>query len=427
MLTIHTYGHDSSTSWFPRVMRVGVFAGLVAASLVTTTASAEGPWPGWLGKNRDGHSPDTGLLKGWPEGGPKLLWKLDNLGSGWSSVAVADDRLYITGTPGDQQILYCFGLDGKEIWQVEQSPRCSHDKYYGARSTPTVDGDRLYVTGGDGLVTCHDAADGQILWKRDLVKELGGKVGGWRYAESVLILDNLAIVTPGGKQAVVALDKTNGKDVWKSPVSATAGYSSCIVLRDPGSTIVVNGSQSGLLAVDAKTGVEVWKHDFAAGNTANVPTPAFADGHLFWAVGYGKGAICFRVSHEDGKWRFAEAWTSKDLNCHPGNYVVVQGRVYGKGKGGLACLDLKTGTTLWTERKIPAGQTSWADGRLYVFADSRGVASLVEPRDSEGKLGGRIQVDGEGASWAYPVVAGGRLYLRYDTNLCCFAVKAAEQ
>ena len=168
------------------------------------------------------------------------------------------------------------------------------------------------------------------------------------------------------------------------------------------------------------------RNDFATDNTANVPTPAYADGHLFWAVGYGKGAICFRVRHDAGGWQFDEAWTSRDLNCHPGNYVVDKGRVYGKGKGGLACLDLKTGKTLWTER-VPAGQASWADGRLYVFADSRGVASLVEPGDSAGKAVGRFQVEGEGSSWAYPVVAGGRLYLRYDTHLYCYDVKAAAR
>ena len=98
--------------------------------------------------------------------------------------------------------------------------------------------------------------------------------------------------------------------------------------------------------------------------------------------------------------------------------------MYGKGKGGLVCLDLKSGETLWTERKVPAGQISWADGRLYVFADSRGIASLVEPGQSDCRLLGRFQVDGEGASWAYPVVAGGRLYLRYDTNLYCYDVTA---
>ena len=298
-------------------------------------------------------------------------------------------------------------------------------QYYGARSTPTVDGQRLYVTGGDGLVTCHNAADGKIVWKCDMVKEYQGKVGGWRDSESVLILDDLAIVTPGGEHAIVALDKATGKEVWKASVSATAGYSSCIVVREQGSTIIVNGSQSGLLAVDAKTGKKIWTHAFATGNTANVPTPAFADGHLFWAVGYGKGAICFRVRHDGGTWKFDEAWTSKDLNCHPGNYVVVKGRVYGKGRGGLVCVDLKSGETLWSER-VPAGQVSWADGRLYVFADSRGIASLVEPGDTQGKAVGRVQVEGEGSSWAYPVVAGGRLYFRYDTHLYCYDVKATS-
>jgi outer membrane protein assembly factor BamB len=117
-----------------------------------------------------------------------------------------------------------------------------------------------------------------------------------------------------------------------------------------------------------------------------------------------------------------EAWRTADLNCHPGNYVVAQGRIYGKGKGGLACLDLKTGETLWTARGIPAGQVSWADGLLYAFADARGLAALVEPSDAGGTAVGRIQVEGEGSSWAYPVVAGGRLYLRYDTNLYCYDV-----
>jgi outer membrane protein assembly factor BamB len=410
--------------WTAIVLRIVAITSATLGVAFPAPGPANGQWPGWLGPNRDGHSADTGLLKQWPEEGPKLLWKVDSLGAGWSSVAVANDRVYITGTPGEMQVLFCFDLDGKEQWKVEQGPKCSHGKYFGSRSTPTVDGDRIYVTAGDGLVTCHAAADGKILWKRDMIGDLGGKVGGWRYGESVLILDQWAIVTPGGKQAIVALDKTTGEDVWKSDLSATAGYSSCITLRDGDNTLIVNGSQSGLLAVDAKTGEKVWTHDFASPNTANVPTPAFADGHLFWAVGYGKGGICFRVSHTEGQWRFEEAWRTTDLNCHPGNYVVAQGQIYGKGKGGLACLDLKTGETLWTARGIPAGQVSWADGLLYAFADSRGIATLVEPTDAGGNAVGRIQVEGEGSSWAYPVVAGGRLYLRYDTNLYCYDVRA---
>jgi len=385
-------------------------------------AAGDAEWPGWLGPSRDGRSPDRGLLKQWPPEGPRLLWKVDSIGPGWSTVAVTAGRIYTTGNAGDKQMLICLDLDGKEKWRVEQGPKCNHGKYPGARSTPTVDGQRIYVTGGDGLVTCHGAEDGQIIWKRNMVREMGGKVGGWQYAESVLILDNLAIMTPGGRNALVALDKTTGQDVWKSDVSATAGYSSCIVIGDKDARIIVNGSQSGLFAVDAATGRKIWTSDFASPNTANVPTPAYADGHLFWGVGYGKGGICYKVSRAGGAWNFEQAWTTKDLNCHPGNYVVADGRIYGKGRG-LTCVDLKSGRTLWSER-IGAGQVCWADGMLYVLADSGGVATLVEPSASGGKAAGRFQVAGEGASWAHPVVIGGRLYLRYDTNLYCYDVKA---
>jgi outer membrane protein assembly factor BamB len=137
--------------------------------LDTSVARAADPWPGWLGPNRDGHSADTGLLKEWRAAGPKLLWKVDNIGAGWSSVAVANERVYITGVSEEQQMLFCFDLTGKPVWKVVQGPKCSHPNYPGARSTPTVDGDRIYVTGGEGLVTCHKAATGEILWKREMV------------------------------------------------------------------------------------------------------------------------------------------------------------------------------------------------------------------------------------------------------------------
>lgn len=379
-------------------------------------------WMGFLGNNRDGHSTDTGLLKQWPNGGPAMLWKVDNIGPGWSSMAVADGLLYTTGNSGEEQYLICIDINGKEKWRVAQGPKCSHGKYSGARSTPQVDGDRLYVTGGNGLVTCHKRSDGSIIWKRDMKSDMGGQVGGWLYAESVLILDKLAIVTPGGQNPVVALDKMTGKEVWKSDKSAQAGYSSCITIKEKGSTIIVNGSQSGILMIDAKTGQEIYRHPFAVNNTANCPTLAYTDGMLFWAVGYGKGAVCLKVNCQGGKWSFTEAWTSTELNCHPGNYVVVNGSVYGKGRGGLTCLDLKTGETKWKEQ-AGAGQVCYADGMLYSFADSGGKISLVDPSAAENRLKGSFSVEGTGASWSHPVVSGGRLYLRYDTNLYCFDVK----
>ncbi len=404
--------------------RLAVLTFSAAVMLVTAGARAA-DWPTFLGPERDGRSPDTGLLKQWPTEGPAQLWKVENLGPGWSSVAVADGSVYTTGNEGENQMLICLDeKSGKEKWRAAQGPKSSHNKYGGARATPTVDDDRIYLTGGDGLLTCQSAKDGKILWKKNLRADMGGKAGGWQYSESVTIVGKLAIATPGGEHAIVALDKMTGAGVWKSDKPATAGYSSCVPITLNGSTVIVNGSQSGLIVVDARTGHELYRNPFADGNTANAPTPAYSDGYLFWAVGYRKGGICLKVAHAGGKWSFEDAWTTADFASHPGNYVVADGRVYGKGKGGIVCADLKTGQTLWTEHG-GAGQATWADGRLYSFADQGGKLTLIDPSAAEGsRVKGSIQVAGTGNSWSHPVVINGRLYVRYDTNLYCFDVKA---
>lgn len=404
-------------------LRRSVTAFLPGVLLINTLAlAAANDWPGHMGPRRDGKSSDTGLLRQWPADGPKLLWKNTALGAGWSSIAIADGNIYTTGNQGENQMLLCLDLDGKQKWKVAQGPRSTHNKYPGARSTPTLDAGNIYVTGAVGLVTCHNAADGKIFWSRDMNREMGGKVGGWQYAESVLILGNMAIVTPGGRNAIVALDKATGKDIWRADLSATAGYSSCIPITEGGDTIIVNGSQAGLLAVDAKTGRKIWSNDFAANNTANTPTPAYSEGRLFWGVGYGKGSICFDVAHANGRWTFKEAWTNKDLAVHPGNYVIDKGLIFGKGKGGVACVDLKTGQTKWSAR-VGGGSLTVADGLIFGFSDRGGNAWLAEPSANECKTLGSFSVAGEGMSWAFPVVVGGRLYLRYDTNLYCYDVK----
>ncbi len=397
---------------------------VLSAALLLVSASLAADWPTFLGPNRDGCSPDTGLLKQWPAQGPEQLWKNDKVGEGWSSVAVVGGLVYTTGNEGGNQMLICLDdKTGKEKWRAAQGPAASHGKYPGARATPTVDGDRIYLTGGNGLVTCQSAKDGRVLWKKDMRADLGGKVGGWLYAESVTVLGKLAVVTPGGPHPVVAFDKLTGSKVWESDKPATAGYASLLPVTLDGSTVLVNGTQSGLLVIDAKSGKELYRNPFAENNVANAPTPAFADGRLFWAVGYRKGGICLKVSHAGGKWAFEDAWTTADFACHPGNYVVALGRVFGKGKGGLVCADLKSGQTLWTERG-GAGQVTFADGLLYSFADQGGRLTLIDPNAENNRVKGSLQVAGNGNSWAHPVVVNGHLYLRYDTNLYCFDVKA---
>jgi outer membrane protein assembly factor BamB len=394
----------------------------VSALLAVSLSAAE--WTTFLGPKRDGISPDTGLLKEWPEAGPALLWKNTNVGPGWSSVAVVNDLLYTTGNEGENQMLICLDVKtGKEVWRAAQGTKSDHKKYDGARATPTVDGDRIYLTGAKGLVTCQSAKDGRMIWKKDMSSDFGGKVGGWQYAESVTILGKLAIVVPGGAQGVVALDKMTGEKVWSSGTALVAGYASLLPITEGNDTILVTGTQSGLIAIDAKSGKEIYRNPFAANNTANAPTPAYADGFLFWSVGYNKGSLCLKVTHANGKWSFEEAWTSTEMGCHPGNFVIANRQIFGKGKRGLTCLDLKSGQTLWTTLGY-AGQAFFADGRVYSLADQGGKLALIEPLAGEGRIKGKLQVQGNGNSWSHPVVINGRLFVRYDTNLYCFDVKA---
>jgi outer membrane protein assembly factor BamB len=380
---------------------------------------AAGEWPSFRGPNRDGKSPDTGLLKSWPEGGPRLLWKQTGIGEGYSSVAVADGTVYITGDKQGKLVLATFDLEGNPKWQADCGPAWTRS-HPGSRATPTIDGDRVYLYSGVGILSCLDAKTGRLLWSRD-AKEFGGSPGGWGYAESVLIHGNLAIFKPGGQNCIVAVDKTTGRNVWTSRgFSAGPEYSSCLVFVHDGMTMLTTGTREGIVCVNPTSGALLWANDFSAGNTANCPTPAYADGYVFWANGYGKGGICLKLGPGGTA---TEAWRTGDMVCHHGGYVIHEGHIYGNNGNGWACLELKTGEVKWRERAVGKGSLCWADGMLYLFSETRGQAALATCSPDGLEITGRVQVEGEGPSWAHPVVVGGRLYLRYDTNLYCFDVK----
>jgi len=411
---------------------VGVLVGAVFS-----TAAFGAEWPCWRGANHDGKSTETGLLKQWPAGGPVKLWQADGIGKGFSTVAISDGVIYVTGDAGGRVegggrrprvvggnlYLFAFDMDGKLQWKqaVDNAWTRSHP---GSRSTPTIDGDRLYLLSGNGVITCRDKKTGEEKWRKT-TRDFGGRSGGWGYAESVLILDKLAIVKPGGSKCIVALDKRTGKTVWTSSgFSAGPEYSSCLPFTYAGTQCIATGTKSGIVCVDAGDGSLLWSNPWSKGNTANCPDPAFADGYVFWANGYGKGGICMKLRAAGGKVAADEAWTTKDMVCHHGGYVIHEGYVYGNNSSGWACLDLKTGERKWSEKGVGKGSVCWADGMLYLFGERGGQAGLATCSPDGFKMTGEFSVAGEGPSWAHPVVAGGRLYLRYDTHLYCFDVKA---
>ena len=395
--------------------------GLLALAVLQPAAVAA-DWPCWRGPHHDGKSTETGLLKEWPEDGPKLLWKLDTVGDGYGSMAVSGGLVYTSGLVGGKLLVFAFDLDGKQVWQAELDVT-SKKSPGGSRATPTIDEGLLYLLSGNGVAGCFDARTGERKWVRGS-DDFGGHSGGWGYAESVLIHGDLAIFKPGGKQCIAALNKKTGETVWTSSgFDAGPEYGSCLPVRFEDRDMIVTGTNRGLVGVDARNGKLLWQDNYSAGNTANCPTPAYADGHVFWANGYGRGGVCLKLKATGDSVEAEQAWTTKDMNCHHGGFVIHQGRIYGNDGDGWTCLELTSGKKLWNKRAVGKGSVCFADGMLFLFSENGGQAGLAACSPDGLELKGKFKVEGKGPSWAHPVVAGGRLYLRYDKNLYCFDIK----
>jgi outer membrane protein assembly factor BamB len=145
----------------------------------------------------------------------------------------------------------------------------------------------------------------------------------------VLVIGDLVIATPGGKSFMVALNKKTGKTVWKSGPFGPAHYSSPIHVVYKGVPVIINGAGKGIICIHAETGKILWANEFASGNMANVPTPAFEDGYVFWAVGYNKGGICLKLSVSGQEVKAKEVWRTNDIRTQYGGYVILDGYIYG--------------------------------------------------------------------------------------------------
>jgi outer membrane protein assembly factor BamB len=399
------------------------------ALLALPLAADDADWAQWRGPRRDGISPDTGLLKSWPAGGPPLAWKATGLGGGYSSVSVAGDRVYTLGDAADACTLLALGrADGKPVWKAKVGPPAGHPKYPGPRSSPSVDGSRLYVLGQHGDLVCYEAADGKEVWRKHLERDFGGKqMSGWRWSESPLIDGDLVVVTPGGSQgAVLALKKATGETAWRSAeLTDTVGYASLVPTELGGVRQYLAFTSESVAGIGAKDGKVLWR---AArhGERAVITTPVHKDGLVFVSSSYGVGHNCFQVSSSGGVFKVEELYKGKELENHHGGVVLVGDHVYGTDQRSLKCVELKTGKLVWQNPCVGKGSVGYADGHLYVRGEKKGPVVLVEATPSAYREKGRLEQPQPSGDmvWPHPVVIGGRLYLRDQDHLFCYDVKA---
>jgi outer membrane protein assembly factor BamB len=413
---------------------------LLLPALLAGPALAD-DWPQWRGPRRDDVSRETGLLKAWPPGGPKSVWVSDQAGIGYSGPAVVGDRVYVLGA--DEKAEFALALDahtGKKVWFTEIGAFYKNSYGSGPRSTPTVDGDVLFVLGANGDLACLEAATGAKRWSVSLTKDLGGQQPNWGYSESPLVDGDRVICTPGGaKGTLAALDKATGKALWRSEgLTDWAAYSSCVAAEIGGVRqyvqLTMQGWQKGgVVGVAAKDGRKLWYYEHPKYKTAVIPTPIVHDGLVYAAAGYGAGCVLLKPTRDGDTFKVEQLYDDAAMrlmdNKHEG-VVLVGGHVYGwSDRGKWVCQDFKTGKEVWSSKALGRGSVACAGGDLYCYSEDDGTAVLVPASPDGWKEKGRFTIprhtrrrEYKNNIWTHPVVANGRLYLRDQELLFCYDV-----
>ena len=393
-------------------------------------------WPQWRGPQRDGISHETGLLGEWPKEGPKLLWRVENIGRGYSTPAVVNDRLYLMASEGlDNEFVEALDVhDGKRMWSTRignvGNPK-QQPNFPTARSTPTVEGDFLYALSSDGDLDCMDIKNGSVRWKKNLRSDFGGKTAEWAYAESPLIDGEALVCAPGGSEAtVVALGKTSGDLIWKCPLAESddAGFSSAIVVDTGEIREYVRLLTKGLVGIEASTGRLLWRYGKPISKYgANIQTPVASGEYVFCSsTGTGGGVVRLKVQ---GKQVEAEqVYFGPEYQTAIGGVVKVGDYLYGTTGEALLCTEFTTGQVKWKERALGAASLCYADGRLYIHGENGDIA-MIEPSPESYREKGRFtptdqpqRANAMEKAWAYPVVSDGRLYIRDNNVLWCYSV-----
>jgi len=296
----------------------------------------------------------------------------------------------------------------------------------GPRGTPTVDGDRVYVEGGNGDVACLDVATGKTIWYVNLPSGFGGSVPGWGYSESPLIVNQMVVVTPGGKKGtLVALDKLTGAPIWQSEgISEPAHYSSALVAEIAGTKQIVQFGSRSVFGVSINDGKFLWKYTSPANGTANCCMPIVDEDLVFASSSYGVGGGLARITGGGQSLNAEEVYFEKKMACHHGGIVKIGEYMYSNGGGPLLCMHFRTGKIAWQNRSVGKGSLLYADGMLYVLSEGHEVA-LVEANPEEYREHGRFRINAHGRpSWAHPIVANGQLYLRDQEWLGAYDIRA---
>jgi len=400
---------------------------LVACSLfaLVSPSHAADDWPQWRGPNRDGISRESGLLRQWPPEGPPLAWKARGLGAGYSTVTVADGRIFTLGADNDTESVIALDVvTGQVLWRARSGRLFRDSRGDGPRGAPTVDGNRVYALGGSGDLTALDVATGERIWWINVLDAFGGRNITWGVAESPLVLQDRVIVNAGGRRgSIVALNKNDGSILWKSEVGDEASYSSAVVTMMRGVQQAVYFTGERVVGVGVADGSLLWSYRRVSNRTANVATPIVRGNHVFLSSDYGTGCALLEIEGGPGAMSAREVYFNRDMKNHHASSVLVDDTLYGFNSSILTAMDFESGEVIWRDRSVGKGSLIYADGHLYAFSEN-GIVGLIEATRAGYREKSRFELPRSGEmSWSHPVISGGQLYLRDQDTLHRFDIR----
>ncbi len=397
---------------------------LVALAIPVLLYSANLPstdWPQYRGMNRDGISRETGLLKTWPETGPKVVWKAE-IGPAYSAIAASGGRLFTMDSKGADEFVVCFDAStGKELWRYRNDASFDNDQGNGPRSTPVVDGNMVYALGALGQLTALSAQDGKKIWAHNLKTEFGSEIPQWGTSTQPLVEKDLLIVDVGGDsgQSIMAFQKKNGSVQWKTHTDKQ-GYSTPIAVTVNGTRQILVFTGTTLVSVSPQGSV-LWKYPWRTSYDANIASPIFIlPDKVFISSSYDTGAALLQIKGNSVQ----EIWKSRIMKNHFNSSVVDGNNLYGFDDATLKCIDVLTGAEKWKQSGFGKGSLILADGHLIVLSE-RGKLALVEATPAAYNEVASFQAL-EGKCWTMPTLANGKLYLRNQKSLVSFDLKAAN-
>jgi outer membrane protein assembly factor BamB len=357
----------------------------------------------------------------WSASPPAKLWRRP-IGPGWSSFAVGGDLVYTLEQRGEDEVVACYkATTGQPVWSHKDKARFFESVGgAGPRSTPTLHNGRVYTFGATGILNALDAANGKVVWSRNVASETNTKVPTWGFSSSPLAIGDVVVVAASGQ--IVAYDATTGNQRWLGP-SLAGSYSSPHLATIGGVEQILFMSDTGVTSIAPSDGKQIWDHQWPSNS---IVQPALgADGEVL-ITSQENGTRSIAVARGGSGWTVKERWTSNGLKPYFNDFVVHKGHLFGFDNRILSCIDLKDGQRKWKGGRYGNGQlVLLPDQDLLLVLSEEGELALVGATPDQFSEVAKIPAI-QGKTWNHPALVGDLLLVRNGEEMAAFRLPRAN-